>query len=702
MASVAAAAGLTPSSARAEDASGNSAEPPPRDEIIVTGRAESLYSVDETSVARGMSDPLNVPQSVTVINQALISDQGARDATDLYRNIAGITNFSYSTITFRGFRQDRVYYDNLRGDPFIAFSVPKLFNIERVEVLKGPSGMLYGPGEPGGLINYVTKIPTEELTASGELTLGNYDRYGTAGDVSGPITSNGSLLARGGAYYEQMKPFRNNTSQKSLILDGGLTAKLGDDTRLIGQITHYEQKNKGARLRGVPVDDQGNFLTDRSWNTNEKSDFLNLNATTYEARLQSAPAEGITLELATRYYDATERQQYHEGRGLVDTDDDGVVDASRRELRDQRRETHGLTFAGNATIDRPIAGIDNRILIGADWYREKADFWAHTVPNSRIPLLSLRNPVYGLSGASFYDLDALPLRETETRNTSYGVYLQDQLSLSDHWIIVGGTRYDRFDGENVITGEDYTGDAWTFRGGLIFKPKQDMSLYVSWSQGFEPQDVASQDSSVGGPFDPITGNQIEAGVKVALLGGKLNASSAIYQIKRRNLLQANGEVVNGVDQLAPIGEVTSRGFELELSTDLTPNWVLTANYAYNDTKITRTVAGQSLTNAVGDRFANAPKHQAGFWSRYQFPSTGTAIAVGGEYVSKRLSLSDQTVKPYAIFDASIIQQLTNHLDILLRVDNLFDKTYAASGFIERTGHFPGDPRTVFAELRWKL
>lgn len=689
-------------SAWAADGEDNSADPTQGAEIIVTGRAESLYSVDETSVARGVSDPLNVPQSTSVINQALISDQGARDATDLYRNIAGITNFSYSTITFRGFRQDRVYYDNLRGDPFIAFSVPKLFNIERVEVLKGPSGMLYGPGEPGGLINYVTKVPTEELTASGELTLGNYNRYGAAGDVSGPVTSNGSLLARGGAYYEQMKPFRNNTSEKSLILDGGLTAKLGDDTRLIGQITHYEQKNKGARLRGIPTDDDGNFLADRSWNTNEKTDFLNLNATTYQARLQSAPAEGITMELATRYYDATERQQYHEARGLVDTDDDGVVDASRRELRDQRRETSGLTFAGNATIDRPIAGLDNRILIGADWYREKADFWAHTVPNSEIPLLSLRNPVYGLSGASFYDLDALPLRETLTRSTSYGVYIQDQLSLSEHWIIVGGTRYDRFDGEDILAGEDYTGDAWTFRGGLIFKPRQDMSLYVSWSEGFEPQDVASQESSVGGPFDPITGDQIEAGVKLALLGGKLQASSAIYQIKRRNLLQANGEVVDGVDQLAPIGEVTSKGFELELSTDLTPNWVLTANYAYNDTKITRTVEGQSLSLAIGDRFANAPKHQAGFWSRYQFPSTGTAIAVGGEYVSKRLSISGQTVKPYAIFDASIIQQITGHLDILLRVDNLFDKTYAASGFIERTGHFPGDPRTVFAELRWKL
>ncbi|GGB89905.1 ligand-gated channel [Novosphingobium endophyticum] len=673
-------------------------------EIIVTGRAEALYRVESTSVARGASDPRDIPQSVTVINESLIDDQGARDATDLYRNIAGVTTFSYSGVTFRGFRQDRVFYDNLRGDPFIAFSVPRLFNIQRVEVLKGPSGMLYGPGEPGGLINYVTKTPTEELAAQANLTLGNYERYGASGEISGPITGNGALLGRAGAYYEQMDPFRNNTREKSLILDGGLKAKLGEDARIIGQVTHYDQKNRAARLRGVPTDDDGNFLASRSWNTNEKSDFLNLRATVYQARLQAEPADGIAVELATRYFDARERQQYHEARGLVDTDADGIVDASRRELRDQERITKGLTFSGNATIDQPIAGLDNRVLIGADWYREDAEFWGRTVTHPNIPLLSLSNPVYGLSGASFYDLEAIAKRPTETRSTRYGFYLQDQLSLSDQWIVVGGARYDRYKDTDLLGGTEYEDGDWTFRGGLIFKPRSDTSLYASWSQGFEPQSVDSQNPLAGGPFVPITGEQIEAGVKLALLGGKLQANAAVYQIKRRNMLQAdpNGDSSDGFDDLAPIGEVTSKGFEIEIAADLTPDWVLTANYAYNDARITATVPGQSLTNAVGDRFANAPKHQAGLWTRYQFRPTGTAVALGGEYIGERVSISGQTVKPYAIFDASVIQQITPHLSVLLRVDNIFDKTYAASGFIDRTGHFPGEPRTVFAELRWKL
>ena len=679
-----------------------SEEPPA--EIVVTGRAEKLYRIEATSVARGSSDPLDIPQSVTVINESLIDDQGARDATDLYRNIAGVTTFSYSGVTFRGFRQDRVFYDNLRGDPFISFAVPKLFNIQRVEVLKGPSGMLYGPGEPGGLINYVTKMPTGELRAEANLTLGNYDRYGASGEISGPITGDGVLLGRAGAFYERMDPFRYNTRDKSLILDGGLTAKLGEDARLIGQITHFEQKQRGARLRGVPTDDDGNFFASRRWNSNEKSDFLNLNATVYQARLLASPADGIAVEFATRYFRARERQQYHEAQGLLDTDGDGVVDTSRRELRDQERITKGLTFSGNATIDRAIAGLENKFLVGADWYREDADFWGRTVPRTAVPTLSLIDPVYGLSGASFYDLNAIPKRFTETRSTRYGFYLQDQLSLSDQWILVGGARYDRYKDTDLIVGSHYSDGDWTFRGGLIFKPRPDISLYASWSEGFEPQAVASQSPLAGGPFTPMTGEQIEAGVKLALADGKVQASAAVYQIKRRNMLQTdpNGDSSDGVDDLAPIGEVTSKGFEIELAADITPDWVLTANYAYNDARITGSVPGQSLSNAVGNRFANAPRHEAGVWTRYQFRSTGTAVAFGSEYVGKRLSIEGQTVKPYVIFDASVIQQITPQLSLLLRIDNIFDKTYAASGFIARTGHFPGEPRTVFAELRWKL
>lgn len=125
--------------------------------IIVTGRAQKLYRVDETTSGKMATPPLESSLVITTISEQLIEDQGARDAQDLYRNISGVSFFSYAGVTARGFRQEEIFYDGLRGDPYAGFSVPQLFNIERVEFLKGPAGMLYGPGAPGGLFNYITK-----------------------------------------------------------------------------------------------------------------------------------------------------------------------------------------------------------------------------------------------------------------------------------------------------------------------------------------------------------------------------------------------------------------------------------------------------------------------------------------------------------------------------------------------------------------
>src|SRR5690606_7691295 len=115
---------------------------------------------------------------IQVINAELIEDQGARDAQDLYRNLSGVSFFSYAGVTARGFRQEEIFFDGLRGDPYAGFSVPQLFNVERVEFLKGPAGMLYGPGAPGGLFNYVTKKPQEMFSAEASAVLGTEGRKG--------------------------------------------------------------------------------------------------------------------------------------------------------------------------------------------------------------------------------------------------------------------------------------------------------------------------------------------------------------------------------------------------------------------------------------------------------------------------------------------------------------------------------------------
>lgn len=672
------------------------------EEIIITGRAQKLYRVDETVTGKLPTDPLASSQNIVVITEQLIEDQGARDAQDLYRNISGVSLFSYAGVTARGFRQEEIFYDGLRGDPYAGFSVPQLFNIERVEFLKGPAGMLYGPGAPGGLFNYVTKKPRDRFAAEVSGVLGTEGRYGGAAEVTSRIA--GGLSGRAGLFYEDRGTFRFNAASKTLIADGGLAYDFGP-AKLTVQATRYAQDLDANRLRGVPTDNDGNFLASRRWNHNEPTDYLNLRSDVLQARVEAQPVKGISLDAALRYNDAREEQQYHEPSGLFDSDGNGTIDATLREFRDQMRRQKTWSFGTNAIWTAELGPIKNRVLIGYDRFTGDFDFKGRTVrgrnratPGLPSPL-SLRDPRYGLSDSRTYTLPAF--RTTLSDQTRQGAYLLEEATIG-RFVAVAGLRYDRFkDRNDNVTFKD---DEITYRAGLVYRITDDVSLFGQYADSFEPQSAAAQDPRAGGPFVPTSGDIIEGGVKTALFNGRVQSTLAAYRIRRANILQADprGDVAgDGIDDQIAFGEVTSKGVEFDLAADLTRNWVATLAYAYNDTRVTKDNGDGGFSNSIGDRFANAPEHKLGFWTRYQIPKLGFAAAVGGDYVSERVSLGSQRVKPYMVFDASLIYE-TGPWRGLLRVDNLFDKTYAASGFIARAGHFPGEPRSLFLEVtrRW--
>ncbi|MEM7781356.1 MAG: TonB-dependent receptor [Pseudomonadota bacterium] len=693
-------------------------------QIVVTGRAQQLYRVDETSTTKLPSDPLDTPISITSINEQLIEDQGARDAQDIYRNISGVTLFSYAGVTARGFRQEEIFFDGLRGDPYVGFNVPQLFNIERVDYLKGPAGMLYGPGAPGGLFNYVTKKPEEEFTGEFRAIAGNFDRFGASGELTGTLTD--GIYGRVGAFYEQQDGFRFNTDVSTLILDAGLTFELGF-ADLTVQATHIDQDQGGNRLRGVPVDDDGNFLVTRRWNHNEETDFLDLVSTNLQASIAGDITDSLTWNATFRYTDAEQVQQYHEPRALIDIEaltgtGDGIIDLVGREFRDQTRTEEQYTLGVNAIWSTDISdNVSNRVLGGFEYFdatfgflnlRESFNnafverFLAGTsLPADIIPLTLSDTPNYGVTDPTQYSYLSQPFPDFSFSDARReGFYVLNETTIGPV-IFSGGVRFDWFSNGDLDESDE------TFRLGAVYKVRDDVSLFVQWADSFTPQSAGNQDPDRGGPFAPVTGEIIEAGVKTSLVNGRIRASLTVYEIKRQNFLQplldADGNQVDaggdGQDDVTPIGEVTSQGIEFDVVADLTDDWVLTLAYAYNDTKITEidTRAGSfdfnALGSEVGDRFANAPEHQLGLWTRYQVPQINTAFAVGADYIDERVSFNQQTVQDYVIFDASIIWS-PGPVEVLFRVDNIFNKVYAESGFLERTGHFPGAPRSVFAEL----
>lgn len=678
------------------------------DDIVVTGRAAKLYRVEQTASGKMPTEPLASSQTITVITEELIEDQGARDAQDLYRNISGVSFFSYAGVTARGFRQQENFYDGLRGDPYIGFAVPQLFNIERVEFLKGPAGMLYGQTAPGGLFNYVTKKPGDILQASGKVVVGTENRYGAQAEVSGPI---GDVVAvRGGAFFEDRDLPRTFAGNRSLILDGGASFDLGP-VRLITQALRIEQDLAANRLRGIPVDANGDFLADRKWNHNEPTDFLDLRSTSFFARLEAEPLDGLGVDVSARRIDSSETQNYHEPIALLDGNADGVFDGVARQFRDQFRDSNIWSFGGNAVWSAQLSGtVSNRVLAGFDYSTEDALSLSATLSGGASPVagrpcpLTFASPVYRACDPRTYNMPAPGRTVTETQRR--GFYALNELTIGPV-IAVAGIRTDSFEDTSVAN----NGTVTTFRDrdesyrlGLVYRLRPDVSLYAQWATSFEPQSASAQDPRAGGPFAPTTGNMIEGGVKTALLGDRLQAGVAIYRIVRRNLLQSDplGDPEgDGINNSIAFGEVTSKGVDFDLATDITPNWVLTFNYAYNDTRITEDNGRTPITNAIGDRFANAPKHKLGFWTRFQLPQTGLAFALGGDFVSDRISLSNQPVNSYMVFDASVSWK-QGPWELRLRADNLLDNTYAASGFNDRGGHFPGKPRSAFLEVGYSL
>jgi iron complex outermembrane receptor protein len=673
--------------------------------IEVKGRAQTLYRASQSSVGTRTDTDLElIPQNIQVLPEALIRDQAARQVTDLYRSMSGVSAFSYSGVTFRGFRQDEILYDGVRGDPFNGFAVPQLFNVQEVQLLKGSSGALYGSSAPGGLINYVTKKPQRTAKNQLELGLGNDDYWQGSLELSGPLTEQQAY--RFGYYRDSEQPFRWNTKVENEILDLGYLIDLTDSTSLTLQYNTVTQDYQGARLRGVPTDDQGNFLGDRAWNHNEATDFQSLEADVWQVRADHEFNSNWRTDLTWRHYDNTELQNYHEPFCSYDTDGDGVVDYCRRQFRDQRRENTADSVTWNNIVEFSTAGLNHQLLIGADTMTQDSYFLGRNVQpieqGGKALGISVINPVYGLTSAADYDIDSIKSTPTETTAVRQGFYLQDQLDLTASWNLLLGVRWDSFEDKNNMASSKVDGSDSSWRVGSTYQLTDWVRLYALKGTGFSPQATASQVPEVGGPFEAEQSSIVEAGARFSLLDDAIRLNVATYEMIRNNILQADprGDVGgDGRDDQIALGEVKSKGVEVDLLGDLTDSWVLNLNYAYNDTRIVESTS--AITNAVGDKFANAPQHQIGLWSRYELDSINSAIAAGMDYVSDQLSIDGQHVKSYTVFDMSWQTRWQQWL-FQANVKNLFDKTYATAGFIERTGHFPGEPRRLIVTASYQF
>ena len=675
------------------------------EQIEVKGRAQQFYLDSHTRLGtKTDADIMEIPLSVQVLTRQLIQDQAARDITDMYRSIAGVSEFSYSGVTFRGFRDDgNVFYDGVRGDPFSGFSVPQLFNVERVEVLKGPAASLYGGGEPGGMINYVSRKPSFEEKKNITLTGGNFSLAGASADFTGAVSD--TTAYRLGGFYESQDSFRNNADSENIELAGGMTFLSGQDTTLTTTFDYIVQNLGGNRLRGVPVDDDGNFIVDRSYNANEKGDYQDLEALVLQANLTHNFTDNLSFNGTLRYLDNEREQAYHESRSWVDANGDGEANIDdqiiRREYRKQYRANDEISLTLDFVYDFDTGGIAHQFLFGGDFHNMETeyDYFRARYEADGVANLNIFTLNYGITDPSTYDLT--DMNRDGNKRQRMSAYIQDKIQFSPSWALLVGVRLDHFDEENKETLAEYSDSDISPRGGLIYTPSDNTTVYLNYSQSFNPVDP--NDFTEAGPvqLSPETGEQVELGLKQSWLDNRIMTTVAVYQIDKENLVIANPDYIEGENDatepaLINFGLVESEGAEFTLVGDITNTISVTANYAYNDTRI---ASGETANTYDGTRLANTPRHQAGLWTRYAIDSIDSSVAFGVDYVSEQRSLDGQKVKPYTVFDAS---WTTSWDDLLLSINvrNLFDKVYAVSGFSERNGHFPGEPREIVVQLSY--
>ncbi len=254
---------------------------------------------------------------------------------------------------------------------------------------------------------------------------------------------------------------------------------------------------------------------------------------------------------------------------------------------------------------------------------------------------------------------------------------------------MAGLRYEDFkDSRRSPTVDAFSDDVFTYRGALGYKFQPNLLAYYSYAMGLKPQTLGDEDRN--GPFPPQESASHELGVKWDVFNNRLNLTASVYDMTKTNVLERDPTPGVPSTWLAPVGEVSSQGFELEASGQVSHAWSLSANYAYNDAKVSKAGVFGTL---IGSRFPNAPRHKAGLWTRYNFIKQKIGVAGGMTYVGERPNFTAAQDFPgpaYTIYNAALYYRWEK-VQFSMKVENVTDKVYSRS-VLGGEGHFPGTPR----------
>ncbi|WP_442498210.1 TonB-dependent receptor [Methylobacter sp. sgz302048] len=646
----------------------------------------------------------DIPQSVSVVKKELIESQNAFNLRDALKNVSGLTiaagegGRTGDSITLRGFSANSdTYLDGAKENGQYARDT---FFIDRAEVLKGASSILFGRGATGGVINQVTKKPTGGTHATGEFTYGLYDFKRSTLDAE---TAYKNLSARLNVLYQDAGSFRNYNYTDRWSIAPSFMARLTPDTDLSLNLLHQEENSVfdygvpiyQGKPAGTPIETFYGFKDDRL----QKTD-VNVGTVALTHRFNS----DFSVKNTVRYGGYERQYRTHLFGAVTDNGLDSTVARTQSLRRNTQENIYNQT---DFVYKKPLFGFNNTLMFGAEFGWEDYDFKSKN--SSGVAPVSLFNPVLtptvGAGRANDFSGTLATNRITQTQ--TYAGYVLDQFELSPQWKLLAGARYDVFEAEqddllNDANDLSRTDRQWSPRGGIVWQPTENQSYYFSYGTSFNPSAESYSLSAATANLPPEKNRNFEIGGKFDLFDGRLSATAALFRLEKTN---ARTAAPNDPNLTVLAGEQRTDGFELGLAGEILPRWDVSLTYAYLDAEVTKsnstavgTVSG--LTKSLqGMTPVNVPAHSGVAWTSYHL-TDNWEIGGGVFYATKRYTdtVNEVELPGYARLDA-VLAYHQKHYDVQLNVFNLTDKVYYESG--QTRSALPGVPVSGQLSVRLK-
>jgi catecholate siderophore receptor len=677
-------------------------------ETVVLELAIVADSIDVTAGVQASSPKyterlLDTPQTIQVIPQEMMAEQGVSTLRDALRNVSGISIQAGEggvpagdNLSIRGFNaRTDLFVDGVRD---IGGYTRDPYNVEQIEVVKGPASAFAGRGSTGGAVNLASKTPLLRAGQSATLAAGS-DAYGRATfDLNRPLPGIAGAAVRLNAMYTHADaPGRDRVESERWGIAPSISFGLGSETQWTLSYSRLDQDNlpdygipwvpaanvplSGLADQPAPVDFENFYgLVDRDYEKTVTG------VATVELRHQVN--DSLSLRSVLRRGE-TERDSVITAPRFAGTD---TTDIRRTDMKSRDQTDTILTSQTDLAAVLTTGRFQHRLVAGVEVGYETSVNYDRAEVGPEPPATDLFNPT---PDDPYLGAIERTGEKTDAIGRSTALYAFDTVDLAPRWQLTGGLRWDRFDLDydspdlpmDPVDQVDQVDAAWSWRAGAVFKPTAAGSLYVGAGTSFNPSTEALTLRSSEASLEPERSRSLELGTKWELREGRLSVNAALFQIEKTNARTP------GLDPSDPPvvldGRERVRGAELGLSGRLTERWSASLGYTYLDSEIVASNDDRELGNVFG----NAPKHSASLWTTYRLRSR-LEVGAGVQYVGDRFNNARATrlAPAYTLYDAMVSYPINEHLTLRLNAYNLADERY-----IDRVGggHFiPGPGRSV--------